>query len=714
MVLAGRHAGIWLVTCVFSILLLSSWMGFAASPKRVLILDSFGRDVAPFGIALSSFRTTLATELGEPVDIHEAALDMARFSDPGTERPFADFLERRFAGRPLDLVVPLGAPAARFAARYREELFASTPVLFAAVDERMLPANAVGTNATLVTQRVRLPGILDNVLQVQPEVTNIAVVLGSTPLEEFWAGECRREWGGYTNRVSFTWLNSLPLPQMVDAARRLPPRSAVLFLMLLMDAGNVPYDGTEPLKALHVAANAPVFGYFESQLGLGTVGGRMYPDRLVGERAARAAVRILRGEPAGNIPREEVPLSTPRYDWRELTRWGIDLDRLPPGSIVEFREPAFWRRYWRHLVAVTGLCGLQTGLIISLVVNRAKRRESEARLKLAADAAGAGLWSLDIGSGCFWFTRKTRELFDLVPDETVTLERILQLVHPDDRERVRAQVREVIRSRGDIQVDYRVVRKDGSVRWFHSRGSVHCGRSGRPGHLMGVSVDHTARKRAEQALRDFSARFIKTQERERARLARELHDDITQRLARLAIDVGRAEAGQTPQLAGEAVRSVRRELIRLSEDIHALSYRLHPSILEDLGLAAALRAEAERLENQISIPIVVRVEELPESISPDAALCLFRVAQEALRNTMCHAHAGRITISLRRAEGGLQLVVQDDGRGFDPAVQRDRPSLGLASMRERVQLLRGEFDLESAPGCGTTVLAWVPLQGRGL
>jgi signal transduction histidine kinase len=157
-------------------------------------------------------------------------------------------------------------------------------------------------------------------------------------------------------------------------------------------------------------------------------------------------------------------------------------------------------------------------------------------------------------------------------------------------------------------------------------------------------------------------------------------------------------------------RSVRDGLIQLSEDVHALSYRLHPSILEDLGLAAALKAEAARFTRQGASPIEVKVQDVPASIPMDVALCVFRVAQEALRNASRHACARSILVSLRSLDNGLHLAVQDDGSGFDPSLKRDQPSLGLASMRERVHLVGGELEIDSTPGHGTTVLAWVPLK----
>jgi PAS domain S-box-containing protein len=338
--------------------------------------------------------------------------------------------------------------------------------------------------------------------------------------------------------------------------------------------------------------------------------------------------------------------------------------------------------------------------------------DSEERLSLAADAAAVGLWRLNLATGCFWLTKQTRELFEFAGDGAVSFERFLSLVHPDDQERIRQAVKTVVQLKNEIQVEYRVVRPDGSIHWVFSRGRVRCDETGEPNYLMGVSSNITERKRTEEALRGFSARLINTQEKERARLARELHDDITQRLARLAIDVGKCTPGSPGEPPADMARSVRDGLIQLSEDVHALSYRLHPSILEDLGLAAALKAEAARFARQDAIPVEVKVQDIPETVSSEAALCVFRVAQEAFRNAARHAGARSMKLSLRSLDDGLQLAVQDDGCGFEPALQRERPSLGLASMRERVHLVGGELEIESAPGHGTTVLAWVPLKGN--
>ncbi|MBL8541090.1 MAG: sensor histidine kinase [Betaproteobacteria bacterium] len=228
--------------------------------------------------------------------------------------------------------------------------------------------------------------------------------------------------------------------------------------------------------------------------------------------------------------------------------------------------------------------------------------------------------------------------------------------------------------------------------------------------IAGLLVQRARARRAESKSAALAGHLLTAHEDERRRLARELHDDMTQRLARLAIDAARIERGASVAPAEGIARSLREELVRLSEDVHALSYRLHPSVLDELGLAAALQAECDRLSRQASIAVEVDVRDLPQPLPREPALCLFRVAQEALRNIARHAQAHAAVVSLAAFDGGLQLAVRDDGRGFDAARSNERPSLGQMSMRERVRLLGGKLDIESAPGHGTTVVAWVPLR----
>ena len=255
---------------------------------------------------------------------------------------------------------------------------------------------------------------------------------------------------------------------------------------------------------------------------------------------------------------------------------------------------------------------------------------------------------------------------------------------------------------------------DSTVRWIASRGRIEFDPNGKPRQLRAISIDITERRRAEDEARDLNGRLITAHEDERARLAHALHDDVTQRLALLAIGAGQKEKGLGDTIAGEALRSIRHDLVQLSEDVHALSYALHPSILEDLGLIEALKAECARFGAVEGIPTTFKAGRDVNEPTPELSLCFYRVAQEALRNVARHSSAGSVEIELRAIGACLELAVRDDGVGFHPGRKQNRPSLGLAGMRQRLSLVDGEFFIESAPGEGTSIVARAPLNRGGV
>jgi signal transduction histidine kinase len=226
--------------------------------------------------------------------------------------------------------------------------------------------------------------------------------------------------------------------------------------------------------------------------------------------------------------------------------------------------------------------------------------------------------------------------------------------------------------------------------------------------LTGLVWQRIRRRRAEEEALSLSGRLITAHEDERGWLARELHDDITQRLVGAAIGAAKLPGGDLSPSDIDARRSISDTLMQLSEDIHDLSYRLHPSVLHDLGLVEALKAECERFARSDSVRVDVEADKLPPSLAREVALCIYRVAQEALRNIGRHAKASIVQLSLALKDGGLLLAVSDNGSGFEPGLQT-HPSLGHASMRERIRLLGGKFEIRSTLGGGTTVVAWVPI-----
>jgi signal transduction histidine kinase len=349
-----------------------------AEPRRILLLNSYGSNFSPFDDYTAMLRTELARRSPQPVDVYDASLASARFAEDQREGPFVDYLLALFSGKQLDLVVTIGAPAARFAQRYRDRLFPSVPFLITAVEQRRLQDGVFSENDAVVSVAIDLPRVIDNILRVLPGTSNVAVVIGSSPNEKFWLQQLQQEVRDFSNRVRFIWLNDLSLAEVQGHVAALPPRSAILFAQLNVDATGVPYERGQALTSIHGVANAPIFSYASAYLGRGIVGGPLIDVEDEARLAADAAVRILRGEAPGGIRPPAVGFGTPTFDWRELQRWSISEAMLPPGSILQFRQPTLWEEHHWQLLLAFAVMVLQASLITGLLFERHRRRTAQA------------------------------------------------------------------------------------------------------------------------------------------------------------------------------------------------------------------------------------------------------------------------------------------------------------------------------------------------
>ena len=357
-------------------------------------------------------------------------------------------------------------------------------------------------------------------------------------------------------------------------------------------------------------------------------------------------------------------------------------------------------------------------------------RQSEARLSLAADSAAIGLWELNCNTNLFWATEKARAIFGYDHGENITMERFEQSVYADDLARVLQVIKQSLESNEPLSVEYRIHTGDGGMKWIYFSGRPYFKSDGEPDRLLGVSVDITDRKKMEEELREREAclkasqkdlqqlagRLISVKEQELSRLSRELHDDLTQRLAALAIEAGKLELklGESKVSLHESIMisRVKDGLIKISEDIHRISRQLHPTILDDLGLIRAIESECAAFGQRENIEIIFTKENVPDRFPEDVPLCLYRIVQEGLINIINHSGTKKCEILLRGADETIRLVVKDKGVGFNPVEVRKKPGLGLASMRERVQLVKGGFSIDTKPGKGTIIQVSIPLKGE--
>ena len=334
------------------------------------------------------------------------------------------------------------------------------------------------------------------------------------------------------------------------------------------------------------------------------------------------------------------------------------------------------------------------------------------RLRLAMESGKSVGWDWDIKSGRDSWFGDLRTVFGIASDSYVGhVEDFRRRVHPEDRDKVWNAANDAMKGHKPYSVEFRILWPDGTVRWVEATGKFYYSPDGEAVRMLGMDIDITERKLAEEALTAMRRSLIEAQEQERTRIARDLHDDTNQRLALLAVAIDQLKRDlpdATVEILG-LVDKLRKETSEISKDIQALSHELHSPRLEYLGLAAAMRGFCKEFSEHQRVEIDFKSHDLPSSVPPEISLCLFRVLQEALHNSAKHSGARRFEVQLWGASGEIHFTVSDSGAGFDLEAALKSRGLGLTSMQERLQLVKGKFSIDSKPQRGTTIHARVPL-----
>jgi PAS domain S-box-containing protein len=337
-------------------------------------------------------------------------------------------------------------------------------------------------------------------------------------------------------------------------------------------------------------------------------------------------------------------------------------------------------------------------------------RESEERFRRVADSAPVLIWMSGVdkqftffNQGWLTFTGRTLE--------QEMRSGWMEGMHRDDVERCLSTYSEAFDRRNTFEMEYRLRRFDGEYRWILDFGTPRFEADGTFCGYVGSCVDITERKYSEESLHALSGRLIGAQEEERARIARELHDDFSQRMALLGIGLGQLWKNlpdsdvEDRTHVTELLRGVR----EMSTDIHSLSHQLHSSKLEHVGLVPAVKGLCKEISDKYKIRVYFSDSECPRTIAKDVSLCLFRVTQEALGNVIKHSGSPYAEVQLAGNENGLTLRVADAGKGFDPDGTQENAGIGLVGMRERLRLVKGRLVVKSSIDQGTEIVAEVPL-----
>ena len=337
-------------------------------------------------------------------------------------------------------------------------------------------------------------------------------------------------------------------------------------------------------------------------------------------------------------------------------------------------------------------------------------RQSEERLRLAAQAGKMYAYEWDIATDVLVRSAQYVNILGATEPKRSTRQQFLSKIHPDDRPKFVAAIAELTPANPIGEVTYRVLLPSGTI-WLKNSGRAFFNGEGRMLRVIGMVADVTDHKQTEEALSGMTRKLVEAQEQERTRIARELHDDISQRLALLAVELGQVQEDR-PDLPPDILHrmhELREQTTQISTDVQALSHDLHSSHLEYLGVVAGMKSWCKQFGEKQGIQIDCR-HDVQNILPPEIGLCLFRVLQEALHNAAKHSRVKRIDVQLQEAAGEIHLIVRDSGTGFDVEAVKHGKGLGLTSMRERVRLVNGTILIESKLMGGTTVRVSVPFR----
>jgi PAS domain S-box-containing protein len=692
--------------------------------KNVLVLHSHEANALVF-LGTDRGLSTALQFSGVPIlNQFFVSLDLRRNPDPRYKKHLIEEMRIRCGHRKIDVIITMFPEALEFVLRDCRDIFSDVPIVALYLPQSLEPPK---TDRYIIGHSVTpdILGTFEIALKLVPGAKRVYVVSGTHEVDRRIEDQAHRDLKKWETRLEFYYLSHMSFQDILATLSNAPPDSVVLLLIFTQDIAGKGYTSPEMAQRLSQVSAAPIFGLLDASLGFGITGGSLINFERIGSKAGELALDVLRGIPP---PRSasgilDVP-PMPMFDWRQLKRWNLSVSALPKGSIVINRELTLWDFKYYILGGIAILLA-QTALVIGLLMQRRRKEVAEISLRQKTEELdqffNVTLDLLGIANTDGYFLRLNPAMEKILgyTREEFMAKRFFEFIHPDDLDRTQESVSLLTSQKKISSFENRYCCKDGTYRWLEWSSAP-------AGNLIYAAArDVTERKQAEQTLqekervllqnqyelRKLTGRLISAHEEERSRLARELHDDLSQRLAVISIDAGKLEQQliNSPGPIKEKLNEMKNQVVKISADIHNLARQLHPSILDDLGLVRAIESECAAFLKREGVNIVFSRDNISNVAGKEVSLTLYRIVQEGLRNISKHACANHVSVSLKGFDQGILLSVEDDGIGFDLAEARLMPGLGLSSLRERVRLVNGELSIQSQPGEGTVITVKAPL-----
>jgi PAS domain S-box-containing protein len=672
------------------VLIMSPWMvrpAIAASSHSVLFLLETESNLPASVAIVAALREAMNSAVASGLVLNEEYLDLDRFRPDDQKALMADYLRRKYAEAPIDLIIAGGARALDFLLDHRTDLFPSAQIMYTAIGTTEVLAHAIPPDVVGIKMRFDAAATLKFALHIQPDTRQVVVVSGASPYDRTLQTLTRQELADYKDRLNVTYLSALPVAEILHEVAALPAKTIVLYLTVFQDGAGKQFFPRDVAAAITKASSVPVYGIYDTYLPAGIVGGHMDTFEEIGTATGNLALRLLAGElPA--IREGELPdIGADHASWPALQRWNIAEQRLPPGTIEHFKQPTLWSEYRWQIITVVALVGVQTLLLLALLIQARRRRraessvkESETRMALATESANLGLWYWE-RPGDLWSTPIFREIMGLKAVGQAGFEHFLAQVHRDDREVVRGAFARALDREGTMQIDYRVMSNDGATKWISASGRTIFG-SGRATRLMGVIADITERRQSEAELAAQRAQLTHlTRIAVLGEMSGALAHELSQPLTAILANAQAAQKLLERQIVDVAeFRGIVADIV--AEDVRAGEVIQHlRSLFKKEAVNHGPVAVNELLSNVLNLAkseLVIRNITLTTDLAPDLALIngdhvqlqqvflnLIINACEAMQDNEAEDRALVIATSSGDA-GNSQISFVDNGPGIHP------------------------------------------------
>jgi PAS domain S-box-containing protein len=482
--------------------------------KRVLIISTGSRLAPGFIMVDQQLLQALGKIPSARIETYAENLDVVRFTDDRVQRIFSEYLSAKYAEYPPDLIILVFVGNLGIPGKLLPELFPGTPVIVAGLTEEELRADQFGSTVSGIAQRVDPRANLELILRLHPELRRLVVIGGTAGIDRTLLDRVKEAARPFTSKIEVDFWDNLTMAELRQAVTALPRDTAILFGRMFRDGAGQAVISSQVGQSLAQWASVPVYVMTDASFGTGAVGGWVASIELFGRRAGELASLVISGGPSPSPAFEIRTETVPTFDWRALQRWGIPESRLPAGSIVRFRPESFWEKNRWYIIGALLIIFAQSAMIIDLFLQRRRLhrmqsvlRENQQLMELATSAGELGLWSRDLKHGDVWANGPARSLFGVGVNDPIRFEDLLARVHPADRDRMLLEAERAEAAGLPFHGEFRVVLPDGTERWVLAKGRTIVEPDADDLRRMGVMLDITERKRAEEKVRESEERF---------------------------------------------------------------------------------------------------------------------------------------------------------------------------------------------------------------